>query len=121
MTEEHVSGDSDAELETVVGLLDDEHVRTILKATSEQPLSATELSDRCDVSESTIYRRVDRLRDQQFLQEQTRPRSDGHHETVYAANLDRFEVEVQDGELEWTIKRKGEDIADQLTRLWENF
>jgi predicted transcriptional regulator len=112
---------ADVELETVVALLDDEHVRSILTATSETPLSAKELSEHCGISTSSIYRRLDRLTAADLVGERTRPRSDGHHETVYVSRLDRFEVTVHDGELTWDIDRGGDDVAEQLTRLWGKF
>lgn len=116
MTERSVSEESD--LATVVDLLDDEHVRSILAATSAEPLSASELSECCDVSPSSIYRRVERLTEADLLDDRTRPRSDGHHETVYVAALDRFELRVSDGDLEWTVERRRRDVADELTRMW---
>jgi len=111
----------DPDLSTLVGLFDDDHVRTILAATSAEPLSAAALSDRCDVSTSAVYRRVDRLVDADLLDERTRPRRDGHHDTVYVAALDRFELRVADGELDWTVDRTETDVADELTRLWGKF
>ena len=119
MTDETASGDPD--LADVVGVLDDEHVRSILVATSEEPLSATELGERCDLSVSSIYRRVGRLCTLDLLEERTRPRRDGHHETVYVSVLDRFELTIRDGELTWTVDRTGSDVADELSRLWGNF
>ncbi|SFS08047.1 Helix-turn-helix domain-containing protein [Halomicrobium zhouii] len=119
MTDEVVNGDHD--LADVVALLDDEHVRSILVATSAEPLSAKELGDRCDLSVSSIYRRVDELRDLDLLEERTRPRSDGHHETVYASALARFELTIRDGDLEWTLERADGDVADELSRMWGNF
>jgi len=119
MTVDAVS--EDADLADVVALLDDEHVRSILVATSAEPLSAKELGERCDLSVSSIYRRVDRLRRLDLLEERTRPRSDGHHETVYVSVLDRFELTVRDGELDWTVDRTGDDVADELSRMWGNF
>ena len=112
---------ADVELETVVSLLDDEHVRSILTATSETPLSANELSEYCGISTSSIYRRLDRLTAADLVGERTRPRSDGHHETVYVSRLDRFELTIHDGELTWDIDRGSDDVADQLTRLWGKF
>lgn len=117
MTETTVAEETD--LATLVALLDDDHVRTILAATSTEPLSASELGERCGVSESTIYRRVDRLREASLVAEQTRPRADGHHETVYVATLDRFAVELDDEGFELSVKRRGDDMIDQLTRMWE--
>lgn len=112
---------ADVDLATVVSLLDDEHVRSILVATSERPRSASELSDRCGLSTSSIYRRLDRLTDAELVSERTRPRSDGHHETVYVCRLDRFELTVRDGDLSWEVDRESDDVADQLTRLWGKF
>ena len=119
MTDRPVA-DPDTDLATIDDLLDDEHVRTILAATSAEPLSAAELGERCGVSESTIYRRVDRLTDAGLVAERTRPRSDGHHETVYVATLARFEVTVEDGTVEYTVERERErtDVADELARMW---
>jgi predicted transcriptional regulator len=119
MTDGPVADDPD--LSTLVGLLDDEHVRTILAATSAEPLSAAELSERCGVSTSAVYRRVDRLVDADLLDERTRPRSDGHHDTVYVAAIERFELVVDDGEVDWTVDRTETDVADELTRLWGKF
>ncbi len=114
---------ADVDLATVVALLDDEHTRSILVATSDRPLSATELSEHCGLSTSSIYRRLDRLSEVDLVGERTRPRSDGHHETVYVSRLHRFEVTVTDGELRWDLDRESEsdDVADQLTRLWGKF
>lgn len=119
MTDSTVTDETD--LADVVALLDDEHVRSILVLTSEKPLSANELADRCDVSDSSIYRRVDRLVEADLLTEQTRPRSDGHHETVYVSALGRFELVVRDGEMDWTVERAEGDVADELTRMWGKF
>lgn len=110
--------DEDPDVADVVALLDDEHVRSILVATSAEPLSAKELGERCDLSVSSIYRRVDELCDCDLLIERTRPRRDGHHETVYVSTLDRFELTIRDGELDWTIDRAESDPADELSRMW---
>nr|WP_241432034.1 winged helix-turn-helix domain-containing protein [Haloferax mucosum] len=113
----------ESDLETLTSLFDDRHVRAILAATSAEPHSARELSEQCDVSVSTIYRRLERLADAELVHERTRPRRDGHHETVYVAALDRFELTVRDGELDWTVEHHedGTDVADELTRLWGKF
>jgi len=108
-------------LATLLDLLDDAHVRTILTATSVEPLSAKELSDRCDVSQATVYRRLDRLTDTDLVAERTRPRADGHHDTVYTATLDEVSIKLRNGDLTVDLDRRGDDVADRLTRLWEEF
>lgn len=108
-------------LEAVLALLEDEHARAILTTTSVDPMSAKELSEHCDVSQATVYRRVERLTAAGLLAERTRPRADGHHDTVYVPRLDELSVRLRDGSLEFDLATRGEDIADRLTRLWEGF
>jgi predicted transcriptional regulator len=112
---------ADVDLATIISLLDDEHTRSILTATSETPMSAKELSEHCGLSTSSIYRRLEQLTDANLVGEQTRPRPDGHHETVYVSQLTRFELTIRDGELTWDIAYQSDDVADQLTRLWGKF
>ena len=101
-------------------LLDDEYARAILTATSSQPMSAKTLSEECDASLPTVYRRVDRLIDCGLLAEQTEVAKDGHHYSVYKARLDRLTVELEDGELRVTLEQSpADDVADRFTDLWE--
>lgn len=111
----------DPDLTTVVGLLDDACVRTILTATSVEPMSANELASRCEVSRQTVYRRLDQLEAAGFVAERTRPREDGHHEAVYAATVEEISVRLCDGDLEFEVERPRRDAADELERLWRDF
>ena len=112
-----MSGEVD--VETIGALLEDPTVRTILTQTSQEPMSATTLSDHCKASKPTVYRRLEDLRECGLLVERTKPDPDrGHHRTVYATNLARITVELEDGGLTLRIDRR-EDIADRFTRLIE--
>lgn len=112
-----VSEESD--IEDVAALLEDPTARTILTETSVQPMSANALTERCDASGPTVYRRLDDLRACDLLAERTRPDpEDGHHRTVYSTNLERIAVELDGGELHLEIDRR-EDMADRFTRLIE--
>jgi len=106
------------EFETLVGFLDDEYTRDILTATSQQPMTVQELSDVSAAAPSTLYRRVEQLREADLLEEQTRIRQDGHHDTVYAATLAEVRVTLEDGQFDAEVKRANEDAADRLQRLW---
>jgi predicted transcriptional regulator len=82
-------------------------------------MTANELTERCDASGPTIYRRIDRLRDQDLLEARTKPDTDGgHHEQVYVATLSRVTVTLEDGVFDLEIDRR-ESIADRFTRLVE--
>jgi predicted transcriptional regulator len=113
-----MSGD-DPDLETVADLLEDRTVREILVETSREPMSARTLKQHCDASGPTIYRRLERLREAEFVVERTRPDpDDGHHRQVYAPNLDRIVIELDDGTLSVQITRR-DRMADRFTRLIE--
>lgn len=115
----------ESSLAAVLDLLSDEYARAILTETSVEPMSAKTLSERCDASLPTVYRRIDQLTDCGLLDERTRPRRDGNHTRVYTAALHRFSLELEDGELTASIDRRegqeggSEDVADRFTRMWE--
>lgn len=110
-----------ADLSTVAELLADEHATRVLTATSVEPKSKRELADACDASLPTISRRVDALADADLVREETRARADGHHDAVYVATLDRVEVRLRDGDLEFDLQRMDRDMTDELQRLWRKF
>ena len=105
----------------VFALLDDEYARAILTATSTQPMSAKALSEECDASLPTVYRRAERLAECGLIEEGTQLDDDGHHYSVYEARLDRLTVDLEEGELHITVEEKpSEDIADRFTDMWED-
>lgn len=112
----------DSELTAVLSVLNDEYARGILTATSQEPMSAKKLSEYCDASLPTIYRRIEELQECGLLAERTRPDPDGNHYSVYTARLERFAVDLSDGEWAATVERTDaaeDDPADRLTRMWE--
>ncbi len=106
-------------VDAVATLLADETVRAILTETSSRPMAASELTEHCDASQPTIYRRLEDLRELDLVVEQTRPDPDrGHHRQVYAPTLDHVRVDLEPGRLAARIVRR-EDMADRFTRLVE--
>lgn len=114
-----MSGDDG--LGAVVELLDDETARTIQEETSVEPLSARELAERCDTSRQTVYRRLEQLEASELVEDRTRVREDGHHDTVYTATLERLSITLREGELRFDVERTSASPADRLTDLWRNF
>ncbi|WP_436346827.1 ArsR/SmtB family transcription factor [Natronorubrum sp. FCH18a] len=109
----------DTDLSTVLAVLDDEYARKILTHTSIESMSASTLSERCDASLPTIYRRLDRLEECQLVTEETELAPDGNHYSVYSANLEHLELSLEDGSFELEITYREEDVADKFTRMWE--
>lgn len=109
----------DWDIERIAALLEDETVRTILTETSIEPMSANALSERCGVSEPTIYRRLNDLQACDLIDEQTKPDPvDGHHRKVYSPRLQRVTIELDSGSLTVEVNRH-EDMADRFTDLIE--
>lgn len=117
MTEDGVTGGDDAEA-ALFDLLADDYARTILVATSREPMSASTLSDRYGMSLPTVYRRVERLQEFDFVVEETEiDPAGGHHRSVYEANLDHLDVDLGDEGFDVQVRLR-EDAADKFTRLW---
>ena len=109
----------ECDIEAIAAILEDATARTILTETSQQPMSANTLSERCDASPPTVYRRLEDLRACDLLVERTKLDTEsGHHRTIYSTNFERVAVDLRDGELHLQIDRR-EDIADRFTRLIE--
>jgi len=114
-----VTVDADSDVDAIATLLADDCARTILEATAADTLSAEELSDRCGVSEPTIYRRLADLRAHDLVTEQTRADEDGHHYKVYTASLDRVVVELSADGLTIRLSRR-DRMADRFTQFVED-
>lgn len=108
--------DSDDEL---LELLGQERIRQVLAATSREPMSAKELSDECDVALSTIYRRAEEMVDHDLLVERTQVEPDGSHHSVFAANIEHLDVDIDDGAIEVSVRVR-EDAARRFSRIWSD-
>ncbi|MFB6075046.1 MAG: ArsR/SmtB family transcription factor [Haloarculaceae archaeon] len=119
-----MAGDSaartaEADLATIADLLDDEYARAILAATSREAMSAEELSDACEASPPTVYRRLERLREADLVTARRELDPDGHHYEVFRARLSRVTVDLADGEYRVQVERREQDAADRFTELFE--
>lgn len=104
--------------ETVATLLADEAARTILIETVGEPRSATELSEVCQVSGPTVYRRLESLERAELIDAETRLDPDGDHYEVYSATLDRVVFDLQPEALDCSVDRR-ERMADRFTDIVE--
>lgn len=58
-----------SDVRAISALLENQYAHTILIHTSKQEMSAPELSEACDASVSSIYRRIERLQEYDLLEE----------------------------------------------------
>ena len=102
----------------VFELAADDTSRAILSAASEEPMSASQLADRCGVSESTIYRRVETLRAHGLVEGSLRISSNGDHREVFETTVDRVCLKFDAGlTVDVQVDR---DFVDKFAALWED-
>lgn len=110
----------ETDVDEVLALLDDQYAQDILHQTRDEALSAKELSERCEISISTVYRRTERLIECGLLAERRVAEPDGNHYSLYEARLDELTVRLTDDGFEITVTEKPiDDLADRFTELWE--
>jgi len=108
---------ADWEPETVFDILGDEEVRRILAAANVEPVSARDLAAGLDVSEATVYRRVDACTEYDLLTERVQVDEDGNHYSVYETTLKRACFEIEGGGYDVNIELR-RDLADQFDDFW---
>jgi predicted transcriptional regulator len=109
----------DEDEDAVMALLDDEYARAILARLTVEPMSAEELCTECEISDSTAYRRLNRLQEVDLVTEQQELDPDGHHFKRYVATVEQVSITFADGTYEVTVTRQTSDPADRFTDLFE--
>lgn len=84
----------EADIESILGTLEDPDCRAIIEATTSDALSASELSDRCDLPLSTTYRKLDQLTEVGILDERVRLSLSGQHTSEYTLQIDSIQLSV---------------------------
>ena len=107
----------------VFALLDDEYARSLLAATSHESMTAPALSDECEMSLSTVYRRLEELEACGLVTAEVVPDPDGDHRKRYEAQLDELLVSLDDGSFDVRLRTTSQtaEFADAFTDLWEGF
>ncbi|RYJ14849.1 ArsR family transcriptional regulator [Halogeometricum borinquense] len=112
------SAEEPSELLSVLDALDDADARAIIRALVE-PMTASELSDECDIPLSTTYRKLDLLTEADLLIEGTEIRADGHHTTTYEVTFDEVRIELTDERrLDVNVVRPEQAPDQQLADIW---
>ena len=83
--------DANYDPECILSILSDEPSRTILNAL-ENPKTAAELATTCGISQTSVYRKLDRLREASVVTPRLDVNVDGHHVWRYGSNIDDVTV-----------------------------
>lgn len=89
--------DTEGEVSALLAALEDAECRAILRETSDKSYTAGELCDRCDLSSSTAYRKIDELTDAGLLEESVRLRRSGSHTSEYSLAVSDLTISLGGG------------------------
>ncbi|MFC7060033.1 ArsR/SmtB family transcription factor [Halovenus salina] len=100
-------------------VLADEYARDILVAADRRPMTAKALSDACDASLTTVYRRIALLEEHGLVKKHRSVGPGGTHRSKFETTLEGLHVDLSDGELSLSVETRDE-LADSFTSLWED-
>lgn len=102
----------------VLDVLSDNAAQRIVKAL-EEPMTASQISEECDIPLSTTYRKLDAMTEAKLLEESTEIRRDGQHTTRYAVAFDAVNVSLTDDrDLVVEFDRPEPRTDERLATLW---
>jgi DNA-binding transcriptional ArsR family regulator len=110
--------DTAPELQVVLDALEDPDCRRIVRRLDD-PKTARELSEGCDMALSTTYRKLELLSNASLVDERTKIRPGGHHTTQYALDFDAVRISLDEArEFDLDISRPARAPDEQLAQLW---
>ena len=80
----------------ILGVLGDECAQQILVSVRQSPLSTKEITDRCDVSSATVYRRINRLLNHGLLRDRVAFNSESNQRKVYEPTFEQMDVVLRE-------------------------
>lgn len=82
-------------------------------------MTAAQLTERCDIPQSTLYRKLELLTDSTLLEESTEIRRDGHHASKYQVAFEEITLALdEERTLAVTIERPARTADERLAELW---
>lgn len=118
MVRDPIDSASEPSAAEICAALDDPDCREIIRNLDE-PLTAAELTSRCDIPQSTLYRKLELLTDATLLEESTEIRRDGHHASRYALAFEEITLFLEeDQSIGVSIERPARTADERLAELW---
>ncbi len=110
-TDEPVVDRTSGEPPDQLALLDDEYARRILGLLSEASHRGRELSERCEFSRPTVYRRLNRLEDAGLVRSELRIDPEGNHCKEFSLARDALRITFDDGTITVTAYTEVDDAG----------
>lgn len=117
MVRDSVNAES-SQLQDVLDSLDDPACRIIIEQL-EEPMTASELSEACDIPLSTMYRKLELLSEASLLDERIEIRTNNQNTTRYVIAFEEVRIGLDDDRLvEVAIKHRERTPDQRLSDLW---
>lgn len=117
MGENPANNEDPQTVQDIFEALDDSDCRAILRETVE-PMTAKELSDTCEIPNSTMYRKLDLLSSASLVRERIKVNPDGGRITRYQRDFDDITVTMEDDQFSVTISQPERPIDERLAEMW---
>ncbi|RBI59744.1 ArsR family transcriptional regulator [halophilic archaeon] len=118
MVDPSAPSDDTPSLQVILDALDDAECRTILRKTTE-PMTANELNDICDISQTTLYRKLDLLSTASLVREEIEINPNGSRITKYQRDFDDVTIHMsEEGDFSVKIERPQREADERLADIW---
>lgn len=104
-------------LQVILDALDDADCRTILRETA-QPMTANELSTRCDIPQSTLYRKLELLSHASLVRERDTINPQGGRTTRYERDFDNVKISMESDDFSVAVDRPSRKADERLADIW---
>lgn len=104
---------------SILDVFGDSIARATLVIASEQPVAVPDVAEWLDVSEPTVYRRIDPLLEANLLEECRRIDADGNQPNQYRTILDEVTFSIEDSSYTVDIQ-VNQDLSDDFESLWSD-
>lgn len=110
-------GEKEWDPSNVFDVFGDRLARRLLVLASDRAAAADELAAALDVSEPTVYRRLNALAEYDLVAEDQQIDADGHHYKTYETTLKRVTMEIEGGGYNVDLELR-QDLADSFDAFW---
>ena len=104
--------DDERPIKELLNTIGNEQARKILAAIAHEPSSAKELTEQLNLSQATIYRRINKLQKHDLIKEQTLVADDGNHYNKYECNFNSVYISLEGSEYNVCVYREEKDLPD---------
>lgn len=110
-------GEKEWDPSNVFDVFGDRLARRLLVLASQRAAPADELADALDVSEPTVYRRLNELGEYDLVAEHQQIDADGHHYKTYETTLRQVTLEIDRGGYNVDLELR-QDLVDSFDSFW---